>query len=96
MVKTYFINNKKIDLNSSEWNMIYFDGTWSDEGFNLFWRKKDECFVLERWSNWQGHGSDVSIMTRKEAIDELFSNAEVHPQRVNEAFETIGFKPEAF
>ena len=96
MTKIYFINGKKVDLDSSEWNRIYFDGTWSNEGFNLFWRKKDNCFILEHWSNWQGVGSSVSLLNRKEAIDELLNHTEAHPKRVNEAFETIGYIPKIF
>lgn len=96
MTKIYFINGKKVDLDSSEWNRIYSDGQWSDEGFNLFWRKKDDCFIYEKWSNWQGVGRSVSLLSREEVIKELFGNADVHPKRVNDAFETIGYIPKIF
>ena len=97
MTKIYFIDGKKVDLDSSEWNLIYNDGMWSDEGISLYFRKKDDSFILESWSNWQGVGSNIKTMTRKEAINYLIkSESDTHPQRVNEAFETIKYFPQVF
>ena len=97
MTKIYFIDGKKVDLDSSEWNLIYNDGMLSNTGVNLYFRKKDDNFILEKWSKWQGAGSNVETMTRKEAISYLIeSESDTHPQRVNEAFETIKYFPEIF
>lgn len=95
MTRIYFINNKKVDLDSSEWNRIYKDGQWSDRGINLFWRKKDDSFIFESWSNWQGKHNKVEIITRQDAIEFLLRE-DHHPQRVNDAFNLIGHKPEFF
>lgn len=94
-MKIYFIEGKKIDLDSSEWNLIYKDGQWSDEGFNLFWRKKDDKFIIENWSQWQGQHDSVKVLTRQEVINILLRE-EQHPQRMNDAFIIIGFHPKKF
>lgn len=97
MTKVYFIKGKRIDLDSSEWNLIYKDGQWSSRGTNLYFRKKDNCFILENWSNWQNEKSDIEIMTRKEAIDYLITyQSNNHPDRVNETFQKIHYFPELF
>lgn len=95
MTRIYFINNKKVDLDSSEWNLIYKDGQWSDRGINLFWRKKDDFLILESWSKWQKEHDKIEILTRQEAIEFLLGE-EYHPQRVNDAFYIIGHKPKNF
>lgn len=97
MTRIYFVDGKKMDLDSSEWNRIYYDGTWSDRGINLFWRRKDDVFVLEKWSNWQGEGSNIEILNREEATNYLYSHESGnHPERVNDAFETINHIPKQF
>jgi len=97
MTRTYFINGKKVNLDSSEWNLIYSDGRWSNEGINLFFRKKDGCFILEKWTNWQTGRDHIQIMSKKEAIDYLLNNhSDIHPERVDEAFQKMGFNPETF
>ncbi len=95
MTKIYFIENKRVDLDSSEWNLIFKDGQWSDEGFNLFWRKKDDKFIIENWSQWQGQHDSVEVLTRQKVIDILLRK-EQHPQRMNDAFQIIGYVPELF
>ena len=93
MTKIYFLEGKRIDLDSSEWNRIYYDGTWNSRGINLFWRKKDNCFILETWSNWQNEFNKVEVLIKHEAVEFLLGE-EQHPQRVNDAFQIIKFKPE--
>jgi len=87
-MKIYFIDGKKVDLDSSEWNMIYSDGRWKSRGVRLFWRKKDDSFIIEHWSAWQGEHNRADVIIRVEAIDYLV-NEEHHPERVHDALEAI-------
>lgn len=96
-MKIYFIEGKKIDLDSSEWDLIYKNGQWSNTGINLFFRKKDKRFILEIWNNYQGKRDYIETMTRKEAIDYLINHHSYdHPERVNETFQKIHYFPELF
>ena len=96
MTKVYFIDGKKVDLDSSEWDLIYKDGQWNSRGVNLFFRKKDNIFILESWSNWQSERSGVELKTREEAIEYLNNQSYKHPKRVDETFQKIRYIPEVF
>ena len=91
----YFIEGKKVDLNSSEWDLIYSDGRWNSRGVNLYWRAKDDRFILEDWTNWQGEHNSIDVLERDEAISWLLSQSN-HPNRVMDALETINAEVEAF
>jgi len=94
MTKVYFIDGKKLDLDSSEWELIYSDGRWSSRGVNLYFRKKDNKFILENWTNWQGENSTIELLDSKGVLE--FLTNEPHPARANETIEQLGLKIEEF
>lgn len=91
----YFIDKKKIDLNSSEYNLIYSDGRWGNYPLFLFWRKKDDVFLSVQENHWQGKTNTIEKISREEAIDFLLGE-EQHPDRANDALEIIKAKVEVF
>lgn len=90
MTNKYYINGNEVDLDSDEWELIYQDGRWSSRGFKVFWRQKDDKFVIESWTHWQGEVNTAKLYNRERIIEMLIN--ERHQDRVSETFEVIKAK----